>query len=298
MGVYNGEKYLRGSVDSILNQTFRDFEFIIVNDGSTDNTGAILHEYAKKDPRIKIIEQQNQGLTRALIAGCQMAQGEYIARQDCGDISQPKRLELQFEHIRSVPGRVLVSCAANFLGPEGEFLYQLKGNVDDGSARSALLRGELRVIRGIVHHGSAFFPAALYREAGGYRPEFYFAQDLDLWVRLVKHGSVSFCPEALYEARLAEDQISGAYRKEQLALTGIIVVLRDLEPSDPKYKALLNKAALIRPKAKGKVSSFRRAQQLYFLGRCLKSQGNPGYKHYLWECVKLNPFYIKAWLSL
>ena len=285
MGVYNGGEYLRRTIDSILSQTFRDFEFIIVNDGSTDDTGLILRDYAKKDPRIKIIEQESQGLTKALIAGCQSAQGEYIARQDCGDISRPERLEKQLEHMQSGKSTVLVSCAVNFTGPEGEFLYSLKEGVG-------------KDFPGIPHHGSALFSAALYRKVGGYRPEFYFAQDLDLWARLVKHGKVSFLPEVLYEARLGENEISGIYRKEQVALTRIIVALRDLDPGGTKYKLLLHEASLIRPKGKKKVSRFRKADQMYFLGSCLKSQGNPGYRHYLWECVKNNPFHIKAWLSL
>lgn len=285
MGVYNGGEYLRGTIESILRQTFKDFEFIIVNDGSTDNTGEILQEYTKKDLRVKIIEQENQGLTKALIAGCQIAQGEYIARQDCGDVSIPERLEKQLEHIISNKECGLVSCGTNFLGPEGEFLYTLNGKINHD-------------FDGITHHGSALFPAVLYREVGGYRSEFYFAQDLDLWVRLLKKGKIYFCPETLYEARLGGDQISGINRNEQVVLKKTILALRDLWPSDPKYKALLYKASLIRPKGKGKASKIRKADQMYFLGRCLKSQGNSGYRHYLWECIKNNPLHIKAWLFL
>lgn len=287
MGVYNGGKYLRETIDSVLSQTFRDFEFIIVNDGSTDNTGSILQEYAKKDPRIKVIEQENQGLTKALIAGCRLAKGEYIARQDCGDISKPERLAKQLEHIRSDKGIVLVSCSVNFFGPAGELVFSSSCKLNDRAAR-----------KGISWHGTAFFPAELYRKAGGYRSEFYFAQDLDLWVRFAKYGKASACPEVLYEARLGEGQISGIYRKEQVALTKIIHALGNLKVDDPKYKRLLCRASLIRPKGNGKASRSRRADHLYFLGRCLRTQGNPVYRQYLWQCVRLNPFHIKAWLSL
>jgi len=298
MGVYNGGKYLRGTIESILRQTFRDFEFIIINDGSTDSTGSILQEYADKDPRIKVIQQENQGLTKALIAGCQMAQGEYIARQDCGDISKPERLAKQLEHINASENISIVSCSVSFFGPQGETIALNTTKTDNVSVQKSLLSGKLNTIRGIAWHGTAFFPAALYMEAGGYRPEFYFAQDLDLWVRLAKRGRVSFCPEALYEARFREGDISGIYRMEQNALTKIILTLRDLEPADPKYKALLNKAGSIRPGGNKKVSRFRNADQMYFLGRCLKSQNNPGYRDYLQRCVKLNPLHVKAWISL
>jgi len=287
MGVYNGEKYLRDTINSILSQTFKDFEFIIVNDGSTDNTGEILQEYAKKDPRVKIIEQENQGLTRALIAGCKMVQGKYIARQDCGDISMPERLAKQLERINADKGIALVSCSVNFFGPAGEFVFSSSSKPDDKLA-----------LRGISWHGTAFFPRELYKNSGGYRSEFYFAQDLDLWARLAKYGKVSDCPEVLYEARVQKGDISGIYRKEQAVLTKIIYALRDLKPEGQKYRQLLHKASLIRPKGKKEVSRFRKAEQMYFLGRCLKSQGNPRCKYYLWQCIKLNHFHIKAWISL
>src|SRR5919197_1200716 len=92
MSVYNGAANLRETIDSILNQEGVSLEFIIVNDGSTDESPRILAEYAERDLRINIIRQENQGLTRALIRGCAAAQGTYIARQDTGDISLPGRL--------------------------------------------------------------------------------------------------------------------------------------------------------------------------------------------------------------
>jgi len=92
MSVYNGEKYLREAIESILNQTFRDFEFIIINDGSTDKTSEILSSY--NDPRIVIINnKRNIGLTKSLNKGLKMVKGEYIARQDADDVSLPERLE-------------------------------------------------------------------------------------------------------------------------------------------------------------------------------------------------------------
>src|SRR4030042_1971241 len=101
MSVYNGEKYLKEAVESILNQTFRDFEFIIINDGSTDGTGAILASYQQKDARIRIYNQENQGLIASLNRGCQLARGEYIARMDADDISLPQRLQRQLDYMEA-----------------------------------------------------------------------------------------------------------------------------------------------------------------------------------------------------
>ncbi|MGH9760030.1 MAG: glycosyltransferase family 2 protein [Blastocatellia bacterium] len=87
MSVYNGEDHLAESVDSILDQKGVSLEFIVVDDGSTDKSGEILADYSRRDSSVRVLSRENQGLTRALIAGCAAARGKYIARQDVGDIS-------------------------------------------------------------------------------------------------------------------------------------------------------------------------------------------------------------------
>lgn len=103
MPAYNAGAYLRGAVTSILDQTFRNFEFIIVNDGSSDTTASILQEYERLDSRIKVVHQDNQGMISALNRGCRLARGRYIARMDADDISLPQRFERQLEYIESHP---------------------------------------------------------------------------------------------------------------------------------------------------------------------------------------------------
>src|SRR5207244_4026561 len=95
MSVHNGATDLAATLDSILSQTFTDFELVAIDDGSTDATLPILDAYAQRDPRVRVITQQNSGLTRALIAGCATARGRYVARHDAGDLSHPRRLEVQ-----------------------------------------------------------------------------------------------------------------------------------------------------------------------------------------------------------
>jgi len=102
MPVYNGEKYLNEAIDSILGQTFKDFKFLIINDGSTDGTADILKSY--KDSRIKVTNnEKNIGLTKSLNKGLKMAKSEYIARMDADDISLPTRLQKQVEFMDSHP---------------------------------------------------------------------------------------------------------------------------------------------------------------------------------------------------
>ena len=88
MSVYNGARYLRAAIESVLSQQGVDFELLAVNDGSTDKSGSILDEYAARDPSVRVIHQENLGLTRALIRGCNEARGRFIARQDADDVSR------------------------------------------------------------------------------------------------------------------------------------------------------------------------------------------------------------------
>ena len=103
MPVYNAEKYLIQSIESILNQTYPDFEFIIINDGSNDGTHEILNEYLKKDQRINVINKENGGIAAALNDGILNSRGKYIARMDADDISLPKRLETQLKFMEDNP---------------------------------------------------------------------------------------------------------------------------------------------------------------------------------------------------
>src|SRR5659263_168424 len=105
MAVYNGERYLREAIESILGQSFADFEFFIVNDGCTDSSRDIILSY--RDPRIRLIDnQENIGLTKSLNIGLSLASGEYVARQDADDISYPTRIEKQIEYFETYPHTV------------------------------------------------------------------------------------------------------------------------------------------------------------------------------------------------
>ena len=125
MSVYNGATDLRTSVDSILSQEGVNLELIVVNDGSTDNSANILQEYAGSDERVRVISQQNQGLTRALVVGCAAARGEYIARQDAGDISLPGRLIKQLNTISENPDSAFVLCGRDLSGQSASICTML-----------------------------------------------------------------------------------------------------------------------------------------------------------------------------
>src|SRR5437660_12484792 len=139
MSVYTGAEGLAATLDSVLAQSERGFELIVVDDGSRDDAPKILAAYAARDPRIRVITQENQGLTRALMRGCDEARGAFIARQDNGDLWLPNRIERALAAFRERPERVLVGCETLFVGPGGEPLFStsLAGKDVQAKLRSA-----------------------------------------------------------------------------------------------------------------------------------------------------------------
>ena len=296
MSVYNGAEHLRESVNSILSQEGVDLEFIIVNDGSTDGSKEILDEYTLKDKRIRVLHQENQGLTRALIRGCVEAKGEYIARQDSGDISFPSRLRKQLSCVKSHSDATLVSCGTRFVGPGGEHLYDILRDSEEATA--SLQHLDLKEIKGPSHHGSTLFPRKLYEKVGGYRAAFYFGQDLDLWIRLAEHGRHYVIPEVLYQASITAESISGLYRKEQVQLTRLMLEAAVVRRKGMSELPALNKATVVKPPVKGRKSRLAYARALYFIGACLRRQGSPKASFYFKEAVRVCPIHLRSWYRL
>ncbi|MEA2464088.1 MAG: hypothetical protein QOJ98_1835 [Acidobacteriota bacterium] len=286
MSVYNGAAALPATLDSIVAQTMRDFEVVVIDDGSSDATASILAEYAARDSRIRPLSQVNSGLTRALIRGCDEARAAVIARHDCGDRSHPERFARQLALLEQ--GHVLVSCATRFSTSEGDELYVARA--DGGEVRRSLRDGDATHIHALPHHGSAMFRRDVYVAAGGYRPQFRLAQDLDLWIRIAPLGTIGVVPEVLYEATLDARSISGLSRDEQVRLTSIAVALRDGGDA-----SLLDQAAHIAP---ARASRSGEAAALYFIGKCLLQQRNAKWRRYLREALRRNPWHWRAWVGL
>ncbi|MCX5904811.1 MAG: glycosyltransferase [Proteobacteria bacterium] len=178
MSVYNGEQFLGEAVESILDQTYRDFEFIVVNDGSTDGTGKILEAY--HDKRIVLIHQRHAGLTKALNQGLSMARGAYIARMDADDISLPERLEKQIAFLEDSPAVGLISSHFYVIDHEGKQVSLCQPPVANEVLQNALLTENQ------FCHGAAVFRSDCIKTVGTYRDFFKFAQDFDLWLRIAE----------------------------------------------------------------------------------------------------------------
>ena len=195
MSVYNGQKDLKEAIESVLRQSYADFEFIIINDGSSDDTGGIIESCAAKDKRIISVHQQNIGLTRSLNKGIKIAKGKYIARQDADDISLRERFELQMEFLHN--NMEVVLCGTWFREiNEGRGSMIRKYPLDDTA-----LRKNIKYINYFCHPSVIFLKEAFVK-AGGYDERFLTAQDFELWIRLAKVGKVANLPEIMVEKKI------------------------------------------------------------------------------------------------
>lgn len=212
MSVYNGEKYLREAIDSILNQTFRNFEFLIINDGSTDRTAEILESY--NDPRIKIINnERNMGLTKSLNKGLKMARGEYIARMDADDISEPNRLKKQVEFLDMHPSIGVVGINSYIIDESGNILTKMERPTSHEKIIAKIL-GENQMV-----HGSLMMRKKLLETRGYYDEEFVLAQDYELLLRLSSITKLANLSEQLHRWRRDTSRgISTTKRKYQIAV--------------------------------------------------------------------------------
>ena len=286
MAVYNGAADLARTLDSIVEQSERDFELIAVDDGSTDDTPSILGAYAAKDDRIRVVGQDNAGLTRALIRGCAEARAPLIARHDCGDRSHRERFARQLACFAD-PEVVLAASATRFSSPEGETLYVTRRDGDE--ARRSLLHDAAGELRSIPSHPCAMFRRDAYLAAGGYRPQFRLGQDIDLWVRMAPLGRFVVLPEELYEATFHPHSISGGSRAAQSRAAEIIVALRDHREEE---------ATLLAEASRLTVTRGHETSGLYFIARCLRARRSPAARRYLLRTIRRNPLHWRAWASL
>lgn len=296
VGVHNGMPALSDTLESILSQAGVELEVVVVDDGSTDGSWGLLDQYAGRDSRIRVVRQEHRGLTRALIRGCALARGEYIARHDVGDISLPGRLRAALDCLGAHAGTVFVSCAVRVVGPGGELLFDTWQ--DDDELNRSLRSVNPSELTGPAHHGSVVFRRAAYEKVGGYRAEFYFAQDLDLWVRLADVGDHTVVPKILYRAAVGPDSLSGRYRREQLSLTRLITESARLRRAGLGDEAILEQAAAIRPTSASRGRRAARSRALYFIGACLRKRRDPASVAYFRRAIRENPLLLRAWWRL
>ena len=210
MSVYNGEDYLAEAIESVLSQSFRDFELIIINDCSKDSTGDILEKYAQQDERVKVhTNEVNLRLPSSLNKAMEFAQGKYIARMDADDICLPDRLERQYDFMEKNPHIALSSCRFMTL-KNGVIASGGCGGRNDSESIKALL-----LVTNPILHPGIIAKADVIKKLG-YDKNFTCTEDMELWTRFVISGyNVEIQPEYLMIYRLHDKQITGTTLERQ-----------------------------------------------------------------------------------
>ena len=208
MSVYNGEKYLRSSIDSILDQTYKNFEFIIINDGSTDSTKEIILSY--DDPRICLIDnEENMGLTKSLNKGLKIARGEYIARMDADDVSMPGRFESQIDFLNHHQDYAVVGTFLKVINEDSKVVFTIEKPTQHADIREFLNKDNC------IGHGSAMIRKTCLQNVGFYDESIEKSQDYELWLRISQNYRLANIPQYLYMWRNHKENISEKHRNEQ-----------------------------------------------------------------------------------
>ena len=208
MSVRNGERWVGEAVESILGQTFDDLEFIVVDDGSTDSTGAILD--ARKDPRLRVIHQPPSGLTTSLNRAWRLSGAALLARMDADDVAHPDRLARQVTFLDAHPEVGLLGTGCHAISASGEVVKTVTPPEDDAAIRRVLIRKNPFV------HSSVMLRRKALEAAGGYDESLPVAQDYDLWLRLSRLTRMANLPEPLVTRRLSPGRVSSVRDTDRL----------------------------------------------------------------------------------
>lgn len=268
MSVFNSEEYLKAAIDSILSQTFKDFEFIILDDGSTDGSIKIIQDYASIDQRIVLIQNDtNLGLAASLNKGILAAKGRYIARQDADDLSAPTRLAKQIEFATKNPELDVIGANCYVIDIAGDIVFE-------NSSFSSLNKNELSQIllrrQAIFAHGTAFIKKEKLIEVGLYDDRFYFVQDAELWLRMLKNGAkFNTLNDTLYSYRKAP--VANPKRKKtkeefNKVLQMIYVDCESAETVDLELKKIMSK-----------LNSLPKSAYSYYMSAYWQSLANASY---------------------
>ena len=191
MPVYNAEKYLKESIESILNQTFKNFEFLIIEDGSTDSSVEIIRSFS--DPRIRLIQnEKNLGITATLNKGIELASSELIARMDADDISLPERLEKQFDYFQKNPECALLSTAVRRFNSEGTKNKIMEHNLEHFYYFS--------IFNTWIKHPTVMYKRSAVKEVGKYSRT--YAEDFNLWSKIIRKYNFYHINEVLLDYRI------------------------------------------------------------------------------------------------
>lgn len=231
---YNDDRWLPQAVESVLRQTHTDFELLLVDDGSTDGTGALIDQFARDDRRVRVVRHPNMGLARSLNAGLEAARADWVARMDADDVMRPNRLARQLDFHRQHPGVAASAPIGIYINERNQVIGRKhKAQFPErGAARRAHERGQVVQLL----HSAAMLRRAAMLAVGGYRPQFTVTEDADLWARLLEGGyELLEQPEYLQAIRFRVVSASGgSYGLQQRQLRWVAACSRQRRAGLPE----------------------------------------------------------------
>jgi glycosyltransferase involved in cell wall biosynthesis len=284
LAVYNGQEYLRFAMESILAQTFTDYEFIIIDDGSTDETLFILRHYETQHPQLHIVSRPNKGLTATLNEGLALAQGEFLARMDADDIALPRRLEKQVAYLRAHPETVLVGSRVLLIDPEGLAIREECCEATHDQIDSAHLNNGWPVV-----HPSVLMRTEAVRRVGGYREPYNTLEDLDLFLRLAEIGKLENLPEVLLKYRQHFGSVTHEKAIQQSQLREVIY----REARQRRGLAVVDSAPPVRKEPRR-----RHEQHSIWAWSALKAGNVQTARKHALATLRRKPFSVNSWRVL
>ncbi len=210
IAVYNSDRYLATAIESVLQQTFTDFECLLIDDGSTDRSGQILQAYAARDSRLRIFQQSNCGIAKTRNRLLAEARAEWVAVMDADDVMLPDRLERQVQFLSAHPEVVCVGGALDWIDQQGRLIGHLDMPQSDAEIQQLLLGGI-----SLLHHPCTMVRRSALLQVGGYDETLMASVDLDLWLRLGEVGQLANLPETMLQYRLHSHSVTHAKQLQQ-----------------------------------------------------------------------------------
>ena len=287
MSVYNGRPHLAAAVDSILAQTFAGFEFLIVDDGSTDGSGEMLESYARRDPRIRLFRRENRGLARSLNELIAESRGVYLARMDADDVSRPERFARQVARLDAEPGIDVLGGFARFIDEGTRPIIDTQAPTGHDEIDACNLVGRTALV-----HPTVVMRRAAVEAVGGYDPAYDGAEDLDLWLRMAERGRLANLDALVLDYRMLGTSVSGSKRSEQAVLTERTCRaawqrrgLRDQRMQFAHWRPGLDRRS-------------RLAFVLQWAWQAWGAGNQDTARHYFFKAVRVNPGSMAAWNGL
>jgi glycosyltransferase involved in cell wall biosynthesis len=282
ISIYNNLHHVEEAMDSMIYQSFRDWEMILIDDGSTDGTREIVQRYAANDCRIKLTLSENKGRTAQLNEALKQARGEFLARMDCDDVCTPDRLEKQVAFMRANPDVVAIGSQVEIIDPFGVTLETRKLPTDHATLDQMIVEGQ----GGAIVHPVAMFRKTAVDKVGGYDPAYNDVEDLEIYLRLGEVGKFANHPDVLLK-----------YRQHHNSVNATRFELQKVRNRKAREEACKRRGLPMPTTFPFESTKFLpKRDQIHAWGwYALKKKQLDAARQHARELLKLQPFWIESW---